>query len=211
MLRLVCFDLDGVLVDACDWHKEALNDALHDVCNYRIDPEEHEKNYNGLPTKKKLDMLTEKGIVPLEEHGRIFDLKQKNTIDRINKIPSYDQSKVDLLKLLKSKNVHLACVTNSIRKTANLMLEKTGIYDIFDLIITNEDVAKPKPNPEGYTKALEYFNVDCTNAMIVEDSDKGYAAAVASGCFVLKVNNATQVNIDNLRSYIDENFDTNGW
>jgi beta-phosphoglucomutase len=211
MLKLVCFDLDGVLVDACDWHKEALNDALYDVCSYRIAPEEHERWYNGLPTKKKLEMLTSKGIVPADTHDKIFDLKQEKTIDRINKIPSYDQDKIYLLRFLKDKGVHLACVTNSIRKTANLMLEKTGIYDIFDLIVTNEDVAQPKPSPEGYIKALKHFNVDCINAMIVEDSDKGLTAANASGCLVLRVDNATQVNADNLRSYIDENFDTNGW
>ena len=36
MLELVIFDLDGVLVDACEWHRVALNEALQEVCQYEI-------------------------------------------------------------------------------------------------------------------------------------------------------------------------------
>ena len=47
--KLVIFDLDGVLVDACEWHRQSLNDSLKEVCGYEIPLEEHNKIYNGLP------------------------------------------------------------------------------------------------------------------------------------------------------------------
>ena len=53
-VKLVIFDMDGVLVDACDWHKGALNKALLELCNYQISEKDHYSIFNGLPTKTKL-------------------------------------------------------------------------------------------------------------------------------------------------------------
>ena len=59
--KLVIFDLDGVLVDACDWHRIALNRALKQACDYEISPEDHYSTFNGIPTRVKLQKLTEMG------------------------------------------------------------------------------------------------------------------------------------------------------
>ena len=210
MLKMVCFDLDGVLVDACEWHRLALNEALQETCDYEITLDDHKKIYNGLPTKKKLSMLSKKNIIPKEHHEKVFTLKQSKTVDIINKLAHNDQTKIDLLKRLSDDGIVVCCVTNSISLTANLMLEKAGIKNLFDLIITNEDVKNPKPDPEGYNKALSHFNFAPKDVIVVEDSDKGVAAAKASGCAVFRVENAKQVNIENLRSFINESFNTNG-
>ena len=45
-MKLVIFDLDGVLVDACEWHRVALNEALKEVCNYEISLEDHYGEFN---------------------------------------------------------------------------------------------------------------------------------------------------------------------
>ena len=42
-LKLIIFDMDGVLIDACDWHKDAFNQALKDLCNYQISEEDHQQ------------------------------------------------------------------------------------------------------------------------------------------------------------------------
>ena len=64
MIKLVVFDLDGVLVDARDLHYDAMNLALADIApECVISREEHLSTYDGLPTKKKLGLLTEhKGL-----------------------------------------------------------------------------------------------------------------------------------------------------
>jgi len=59
-MDMVIFDLDGVLVDACEWHRIALNEALEEICGYKISLEDHYKIYNGIPTRKKLEILTNK-------------------------------------------------------------------------------------------------------------------------------------------------------
>ena len=60
--------------------------------------------------------------------------------------------KLNSLNNLRIREIHVACFTNSIRETTTLMLRKTGILDMFELVITNQDVENPKPNPEGYLK-----------------------------------------------------------
>ena len=68
-VKLVVFDLDGVLIDSKQIHYEALNRALGK--EYAIDIEEHLSTYDGLPTRAKLNMLTESKGLPTDKHADI--------------------------------------------------------------------------------------------------------------------------------------------
>ena len=193
MNKAVLFDLDGVLVDACDWHYEALNRALKQVSNYEISREDHVSTYNGLPTKRKLKMLADLGIIRESDMERISNLKQDLTVGVIEDFCIYSISKVVLMTMLKDSGYKIGCVTNSINKTAVLMLEKTGIIDYFDVIITNDQCNNNKPHPEPFIKALVELGSLPQDSIIVEDSPKGLEAARLTGCRVLEVKNATEV------------------
>jgi HAD superfamily hydrolase (TIGR01509 family) len=194
--KAVLFDLDGVLVDACDWHYEALNRALKEVAGYEVSRQDHETTYNGLPTKVKLKALAEKGLIQESDIERISELKQELTVGVIEDLCTVDSSKTQLMARLKKEGYKLACVTNSIRKTARLMLKNSGVLEYLDCVISNEDVCNAKPHPEGYIKALVMLNCLPQNAIIVEDSPKGIQAAKLVGAKVVEVANATEVNGD---------------
>lgn len=196
MKKLIIFDMDGVLVDACDWHKEALNNALLEIAGISITDEEHYSTYNGLPTKVKLAKLCDKGLLAREHIQKVEDLKQKNTIDIINKKVFKRQEKISLLEYLKKNNYLVACYTNSIRLTATMMLKGTGILNFFDLMITNECVKNAKPDPEGYNKVIDFFKLTPEETIIVEDSPKGIEAAKKTGSAVFIVKNADDVTIE---------------
>jgi beta-phosphoglucomutase-like phosphatase (HAD superfamily) len=68
-IKLIIFDLDGVLVEAKNIHYEALNDALGK--EYAISWKEHLSTYDGLKTNQKLEMLSERRGLPIEEHRNI--------------------------------------------------------------------------------------------------------------------------------------------
>ena len=201
---LVIFDLDGVLVDACEWHRVALNEALMEVCGYEIPLEDHYADYNGLPTLTKLDKLSTRGLLPEEDHKKVSDLKQEKTMGVIEKLAWVREEKVSLLQALQKRGIRIGCCTNSIRKTTELMLEKTGIRHFFEypsgIVITNQDVDNPKPHPEGYNKIIQYF--DSKKTIIVEDSPKGLQAARASGAEVLDVKNPGEVTLDLFKDII---------
>ena len=195
MTKLVIFDLDGVLVDACEWHRVALNRALEQVCNYHITLEDHYSIFNGIPTRVKLRKLTEMGKIDESSHDLVYKLKQAMTIEVIEKEATIRPEKQEIIKILKDSGAVVACYTNSIRKTAKLMLEKTGVLDMFEYVLTNQDVAKSKPDPEGYLFLMDHFGFKPEDTYIVEDSPKGLAAAKASGANVIQVKNPDEVDI----------------
>ena len=209
-LRLVIFDMDGVLVDACEWHRVALNEALQEIAGFEILLEEHYTTFNGIPTKTKLELLVEAGRLTVEQSPAVNELKQSKTVEIIERLAKKRTEKIELITWLKDNAISVACFTNSIRETATLMLEKTGVYEHLDMLVTNQDVDEAKPHPEGYLKILEHYRVDASEALIVEDSPKGLAAAYASGCRVMEVKNPDQVTKNTVEGYIDENFNSHG-
>ena len=80
MIKLIIFDLDGVLVSSKELHYEALNKALYNVNpDYQISFEEHIGKYDGLSTRKKLNKLTEEKGLPVLIHDKEWDDKQVET------------------------------------------------------------------------------------------------------------------------------------
>ena len=135
MIKLVIFDLDGVLVDARELHYEALNEALADIDEkYVVDRQEHLSTYDGLSTSKKLNMLTESKGLPTDLHNAIWRLKQQKTIQIIDNF-SPDERIIKILRRLKSEGYTIACATNSIRETAKLQLIRRGFFEHIDLMI----------------------------------------------------------------------------
>jgi len=193
MYKAILFDMDWVLVDAREWHYEALNKALA-LFGYTITREEHENYYDWLPTKIKLKKLTEEKWLPESLHKFINEMKQQYTVDAIYNNSCVDFSKQLMLKKLKNRWLKLACCSNSIKNSIEMMLSKTWILEYFDLIISNEDVKEPKPSPEMYLKAMEKLNIKSEETIIVEDSPHWIQAAKASWAKVLIVNNAQDVN-----------------
>jgi len=196
MIKLVIFDLDGVLVDACEWHRAALNEALQEVSNYQISLEDHHSIFNGSPTKVKLQKLVESNLIHSSSVEQVYNLKQKKTIQIIKESSVRKLDKIKMISELKSSGYNVACCTNSIRETAELMLSGAGLLDMLDLLITNEDVQFPKPDPEGYDFVIKYFACSPEQVAIVEDSPKGIAAAKMTGAKVYKVASPDEVNID---------------
>ena len=82
---------------------------------------------------------------------------------------------------------NIALVTSASRKNAEEILNFFGHLDLFDLILTQEDVAKKKPDPEGFVLAMRHFGVRPDKTVIFEDSPSGVEAALACGASVCRV------------------------
>ena len=180
----------------------ALNMALKEVCDFEISEKEHYERFNGLPTKLKLTMLVEDGKIDKQQIELVEKLKQEHTLRAIDQLAHLRQEKIELMRCLKNKNIKIACYTNSIRMTAELMLKKTGVFEYLDILVTNQDVVCPKPSPEGYNIILNKLNILSNDAIIIEDSPKGIEAARNSGCKVIEVKNPDMVNIELLEELL---------
>ncbi|MFN9709276.1 MAG: HAD family hydrolase [Burkholderiales bacterium] len=202
-IKAVLFDMDGVLIEAKDWHYEALNRAL-DIFGIPISRIDHETTFDGLPTKKKLEMLSIDRGLPRQLHGFLNDLKQQYTVEMVHTLckPKFAQER--LLSALKQEGYRLAVCSNSILSTVKLMMEKAALAPYLDLMVSNEDVAKPKPAPDMYLKAMEVFGLRPEQCLIVEDNENGIKAAMASGAHLLVVEDVRQTNLSNIKSCIDQ-------
>ena len=201
MVKLIIFDLDGVLVESKQIHFDALNNALSNIdAKYVISYEEHIGKYDGLSTFKKLELLTvEKGL-PRHLHKTVWENKQKETIRYINDFTA-DNRIVEILSKLKQEYT-IACCTNSIKETAVLQLQKKGFLEHINFLYTNEDVNLVKPHAQIYMKCMLDVQVNPDETLIIEDSFIGRRAATRSGAFVLPVESPKDISYNKIQNFI---------
>ncbi len=203
MNKSIIFDMDGVLIDARDWHYEALNLAL-EVFGLEISYEEHLEQFNGLSTRQKLEIISKVHSLPVELHQVISNTKQDRTL-RIAAEKCFPIAQhLILFDLLRNKGYKIGVYTNSIRQTAEAMLEYAGLLNKIDVLITNQDVVAPKPNPEGYLLACNRLQVLPQNTYVVEDGEYGILAAESAGCKVIRVGSPRDVSISLIATFIPE-------
>ena len=193
MYDLIIFDLDGVLIDSKEVHFKALNISLSEIDpKFVISEEEHHKIYDGLPTRKKLILLGEQKGLSDEYFEKIWNRKQEATIELLSEI-NKNELLIKNFQKIKDRNIKLACASNSISSTVDVVLKQLGIFKYFDLILSNESVEFPKPHPEMYWKAMLEMKVFPEKTVIVEDSPVGRIAAKNSGANTMFVQNSSEL------------------
>lgn len=200
-IKAILFDMDGVLIDAKEWHYEALNRALN-LFGMEISRYDHLVTYDGLPTKKKLEMLSLERGLPSALHTFIDTMKQQYTAEYVftKCRPTFIHEFA--LSQLKDQGYLLGVCSNSIRQTVELMLKNAGIIHYFDLILSNQDIQSPKPNPEIYITAMDRLGVSSAETLILEDNENGIKAALASSAHLLQIGTVQDVYYDNITTKI---------
>jgi len=202
MINLVIFDLDGVLIDSRELHYNCFNQALSEIgTEYIITEEEHNTIYDGLPTSKKLEMLTKYKNLPENKHEEIWKRKQEITLENLIKTVDRDEKLIEIFRYLISRNIKICVASNSIRKTIDIILEAKRLTGYVSLIVSNEDVEYPKPNPQMYLKCMSRFGISPKNTIIVEDSYVGRQAAFDSGAILCPVKNTAEVTLERIKLY----------
>lgn len=200
-IKAIIFDMDGVLIDAKEWHFEALNRALT-LFGMAISRYDHLVTYDGLPTKTKLRMLSMERGLPEALHSFINEMKQIYTMEVIYaKCKPVFQHQFALSRL-QAQGYRMAVCSNSIRNTIAMMLERAELLPFLDFFLSNEDVKAPKPAPDMYIQAIARMGLSPSECLIVEDNPNGIKAARDSGAHVLCVNDVREVNYANITQAI---------
>lgn len=202
-IKAILFDMDGVLIEAKEWHYEALNRALK-LFGMPISRFDHLTSFDGLPTKRKLELLSLESGLPKELHVFINEMKQKYTMEIVHAQCKPTFIHEYALSNLKDKGYMLAVCSNSVRNTVETMMQKSALSGYLDFMVSNEDVNKGKPDPEMYLRAMEHFKLKPTECLIIEDNENGIKAARASGCHLLEVKEINEVNLSNIMNRIIE-------
>ena len=204
MIKLIIFDLDGVLVDSRDLHYYALNRALESIdVSLVINREEHLSMYDGLPTSKKLELLTKNKGLDVKLYDKIWKLKQEMTQRIIDEEYQYDERIRGILRCLKNKKYEVHVASNSIYNTIKMMLLRKGFLEYIDYFVSNQEVRYSKPHPEMYFKCMVHAHVTPKETLILEDSHIGRKAVNDSGSYLLAIENPMTLNLDDILSRID--------
>jgi HAD superfamily hydrolase (TIGR01509 family) len=207
MIKLIIFDLDGVLVETKHIHFQTLNNAIESIVgsNFIISEKEHLSIYDGLKTYEKLKILTREKGLSEEFYKEIWELKQNLTLNSISKL-SPNNRLIEIMKKLREKNFKIACCSNSIRRSVLIILSKLGLIEFMDLILSNEDVKNGKPHPEIYWSAMSSMGFLPDETLIIEDSPHGLLAANRSKAHVLRVNNPEDITYEKILSILEKNI-----
>ncbi|MDK2357688.1 HAD family phosphatase [Citrobacter freundii] len=202
-IRAVVFDMDGVLIDARDWHYQALNQILA-MFGVAINHQDHLLEFDGLPTKDKLTLLTKRYGLPESLHPFINEMKQRYTMQLIHQHcwPVFEHQLT--LAWLRRQGYQVAVASNSIRDSIETMMGRAQLLPYLNFFLSNEDVTCGKPDPEIYNKAFQILGITPAECVIVEDNPHGIMAAKASGAHVLSVKEPKDVTRDLVRTFINQ-------
>lgn len=209
-LEGILFDLDGVLVDAADWHKDAFNQTLKEFCLEPLKEKDHEENFNGLSTRAKLAILRSRNDIPDDwtwSDEAFYDRKQEITMQiieaRCSGVPRILDA-VDYAHYYTGGKIGV--VTNCSPISARFMLEKSQLLDTFPVIITNADVdGKIKPHPRPYIEgmdALGLMNRIKRNTLAIDDTEKGIKSALEAGCITWRLKKFDDLSVLNLSAFV---------
>jgi len=205
MIKLVIFDLDGVLVESRELHYDALNDALREIDpKYVIQRDEHLSRYDGNTTSKKLRMLTEDKGLPEELYSQVWERKQFFTRVWIEERITPNHSAIKTITQLRGFGIKVVVASNTIRDNVRLFLHKLGLLHLVDHYYSNEDVDHPKPHGQIYIRAMFENGVNATETLIIEDSHIGRTAALNSGAHLCAVRNPSDVTLEYIQSHFNK-------
>ena len=177
---LALFDLDGTLFDTNEVNYGAYRDALsrHGVT---LDREFFVKECNGRHYTEFLPKL-------LQDQAVIEAVHKEKKADYVNNLDKARRNLhlFNMIQLMKDR-YHLAVVTTASRKNCLDILRFFGYEDLFEFLVTQEDITRVKPDPEGFLIAMQHFGISAEKTVIFEDSEVGAMAARATGASVFLV------------------------
>jgi len=200
MIKLIIFDLDGVLIESKDIHFESLNKALIDFKEVPITYDDHIFKYDGLSTRKKLQLKN----INLDKIEKINQRKQIYTIELLTDKIIKNDNLIHLFKKLKEENYIINIASNCIRNTIEIVIKNLGIYDYIDFVVSNEDVNKSKPHSEMYLKCIINSGVNPKETLILEDSYIGRQGAFNSGAYIGAIENPKEVTYELIKMFINK-------
>ncbi|MGD0784900.1 MAG: HAD family phosphatase [Sedimentisphaerales bacterium] len=196
MLKAVIFDFDGVISDSEPCHFAATNKVLADF-GIQLSQEEYYAEYLGFTDYELFEVVKERRKTDYKG-ASIEDLIAKKAVffeETIRQTDHLIEGIPELIEKLKSSKVKIAIYSGALPADIKIMLEDSGLSDYFDVIVTADDVAKGKPDPQGYLLALEKLNgsdaaISAKQCVVIEDSHWGIVAAKKAGMKVVAVTNS---------------------
>lgn len=181
MIKLAIFDMDGTLFNTNSINYYSYKEALSKY-NVSLDYKYFCNYCNGRHYKVFVPPLVNNDKEKIEDIHKIKKGVYSKYLDKV----IINEHLFNIIDKLKG-DYKIALVTTASKKNTYELLEYTEKKDLFDLILTSEDIKKTKPDPEGFLLAMDKYNVKPEDCVIFEDSDVGIEAAQKTKSTVIKI------------------------
>jgi len=174
----VIFDFDGVLVDTPIYYFKHMREYLRKL-NAGVSDEDI-ASLVGMTFAKKLEFINAKYGLNVEREHFVKETSEAMMAE-MEKSLLLDEHLDILLSALKKDKIRMAIASNNSRKNIDFFLQKLGIQDYFEHIVSYESVTEHKPNPQTYLAAAGLMNAIPGNCIAVEDTEIGVESAKGAG------------------------------
>ena len=179
MIQAFIFDMDGVSIDSEPLHFEVDIQVMKDF-GAAITQEQLEK-YVGMTNPEMWKLIREEYQLQ-RTVSEIIDYQLSN---KIKILTAREMEPIDgireLLADLKASGIPVGIASSSPPVFIQAVLDKFGLLDAFNCIVSGEEVDRGKPAPDVYLKAAELLGAEPASCMVLEDARHGIAAAKAAG------------------------------
>lgn len=197
MFKAVIFDFDGVIADSELLHYEALN-TIFKRFGVDIPKEVHWATYLGYSDLENIEAVNRDYAMGLDDAAIAEQIAEKKIV--FDELAKSDAVIIDgvaeFIRMLVDHKIRIAVCSGALRSDIDLMLEGAAFKDVFEEIVTADDVHHGKPDPEGYLLALKRLNasggeqIKSQECIVIEDSHWGLEAASAAGMRPIAVTNS---------------------
>lgn len=199
-MKLVIFDLDGVIVSTDQYHYLAWK-SLADEYNF-IFSEEINHMLRGVSRAESLKIILDVNGRTVEPDEFVEMLEKKNTLYKKSLVDLKEDDilpgVIDLLTDLKKHNILVAIGSSS--KNTPLILKQIGLSEAFNIIVDGNCITNSKPDPEVFTKGAEGLGIDPSDCVVYEDASAGIEAANSAGMYAIGVGDHHLENADYMAS-----------
>lgn len=180
----VIFDCDGTLVHSMPYHFEAWCEALALHGAGGIFKEDVFYAMGGRPTKDIVVEINDEYGLKLDPEGVAF-AKREAFLRKLGQLELIDEV-AEFAESLRGK-IPMAIATGGTRLVIEKTLQAVGVSDLFDEVVTADDVPIGKPAPDIFLRAAKLLGVSPLKCLVLEDAPAGVMAAQLAGMEVISV------------------------
>ncbi|MEO7043744.1 MAG: HAD family phosphatase [Ferruginibacter sp.] len=194
MKKLIIFDMDGVLLDSEKLYM-GMNQIFFKKLGADISIAEHQ-TFVGMSANKMWMYIKDKFNLShsVDELKELEKELKHTTLKETALVPTFGV--IDFLEFLKQNGHTITIASSGLKKNIDLILQKLNIEKYFELVISGEQVAKGKPEPDIFLKVADHYGRQPSDCIVIEDSTNGVLAAKTANMFCVGYYNPTSGNQD---------------